>query len=111
MIGRIIGLLFVLFQRNSLKLSRIAVFKRPQSVTLRSMQSSIASSTTCFASSISPSDSLTHTKSSGYNIRTCKNLIAVFFKRQYHDQNTVLRQMLSVAKNDISDITNTQSVY
>ena len=50
-------------------------------------------------------------KSSGYNIRTCKNLIAVFFKRQYHDQNTVLRQMLSVAKNDISDITNTQSVY
>ena len=99
-----------LFQRNSLKLSRIAVFK-----TSPVGHSSIhAVLNSCrhyiFASSISPSDSLTYTNPLDTIFRTCKNLIAVFFKRQYHDQKyPLLRQMLSVAKNDISDITNTQS--
>ncbi len=58
-IGRIIGFRFIFFHRKSLRLSRITVFRRTQSVIFLRRQSSTALQTTCLASSIRSSDSLT----------------------------------------------------
>ena len=58
-IGRIIGLRFVFFHRNSLSASFVTFLIFPQSVMCLSIQPSSACSTTWRASSIRTSDSLT----------------------------------------------------
>ena len=49
-------------------------------------------------------------KASGHNVRTGKKLSAVFLKGENDNQNTILGQMLSVPKDNVTDITDSESV-
>ena len=50
-------------------------------------------------------------KTSGNNVRSCKNHIAVTLQGHNYDHNSVLRQMLTITEHDISNITHAKSVY
>ena len=111
MIGRIIGLLLVRFQRNSLSASFTTFLILPQSVIFRSRQESSADSHDFLGMFHQILGFPYIDKSSGHDIRSCKNHIAVTFQCHDYDHDAVLSQMLTVTKHDVSDITNTKSVY
>src|SRR5699024_8003286 len=50
-------------------------------------------------------------ETAGYDIRSRKDGIAVAFQRHDYDHDSVFRQMLTVAKHDVSHVSHTQSVY
>ena len=50
-------------------------------------------------------------KTSGYDIRSCKNNVAVSLQCHDNDHNAVFCKVLTVTKDNVSDITDTKTVY
>ena len=49
-------------------------------------------------------------KASGYNIRARKQLVGMLLQCEDNDDDTILGKVLAVAENNVSDISNTESV-
>ena len=50
-------------------------------------------------------------ESAGYDIRSGEQAVRSPFQSKHHDDNAVLRQMLSVAKHDVSNIAHAKTVH
>ena len=50
-------------------------------------------------------------ETAGYDIRSCKKLVAITFQSQDYDDDTVLCQVLTVTQDDVSYIADTKAVY